>query len=95
MPTVAHRRAAGLVAQINSDSRATVEYMDFLLGKKVQEEKEDCPSIIVGGNGRIGKLLVQLGERRGYDDVIIGRGDPIPADHPGPIYGVPPPTRIP
>lgn len=84
-PVVARRRAA-VVAQVNSDSRVSTEYMDFLLGKKVQEEKEDCPSIIVGGNGRIGKLLVQLGERRSYDDLIIGRGDPIPKDHPGPIY---------
>jgi len=73
------------VLQINSDSRVTAEYFDYLLGRNQLEEKEDCPSIIVGG-GRIGGLLRELGERRSYDDVIIKRGDPIPADHPGPIY---------
>jgi len=74
--------------QINSDSRVTSEYMDFLLGKEKKQGNggEDCPSIIVGGKGRIGTLLAQLGERRSYDDLILGRGDPIPADHPGPIY---------
>ena len=45
----------------------------------------DQPSIIVG-QGRVGLLLAELGERRGLDDVIVKRGDPIPADHPGPIY---------
>lgn len=84
-PRTVRPRFTSPVAQINSDSRVTAEYFDFLLGRNQLEEKEDCPSIIVGG-GRIGGLLRELGERRSYDDVIIKRGDPIPADHPGPIY---------
>lgn len=45
----------------------------------------DQSSVIVG-QGRVGRLLAELGERKGYDDIIVRRGDPIPADHPGPIY---------
>lgn len=54
-------------------------------GRNQKDLTVDQPSIIVG-SGRIGTLLAQLGQRRGYDDLIIRRGDPIPADHPGPIY---------
>ena len=60
-----------------SDSRPTQEYMDFLLGRNVQEESEDCPSIIVG-DGRVGALLMDFGKRRDYEDILIRRGDPIP-----------------
>eukprot|EP00908_Phaeocystis_cordata_P008096 Transcript_18766.p1 GENE.Transcript_18766~~Transcript_18766.p1 ORF type:complete len:406 (-),score=42.40 Transcript_18766:174-1391(-) len=74
-----------VVSQVNSDSRATGEYMDFLLGKVTHDVKEDCPSVIVGG-GRIGSMLLDFGKRRSYDDVLVKRGDPIPADHPGPVY---------
>ncbi|KAL1530503.1 hypothetical protein AB1Y20_001404 [Prymnesium parvum] len=72
-------------AQVNSDSRATEEYFDYLLGRKKTAESEDCPSVIVGG-GRIGTLLLDLGSRRGYKDVLVGRGEAIPEDHPGPVY---------
>ena len=74
-----------VVAQVNSDSRVSAEYMDFLLGKLKYDVTEDCPSVIVG-NGRIGSMLLEFGQRRGYNDVLIKRGDPIPADHPGPVY---------
>ena len=51
--------------------------MDFLLGKKQMEDSEDGPSIIVGG-GRIGSLLADLGRRSGHEDLLVGRGDPVP-----------------
>ena len=79
------QRTSAPLAQVNSDSRATQEYMDFLLGRVKQEVTEDGPSVIVG-TGRIGTMLRGFGERRGYEDVLIKRGDPIPADHPGPVY---------
>lgn len=53
------------------------EYMDFLLGKNQQEDTEDCPSIIVG-DGRISAILADFGKRRGYEDLIVKRGEPIP-----------------
>lgn len=71
--------------QMNSDSRPTAEYMDFLLGRNVKDPTVDQPAIIVGG-GRIGQLLKELGERKGIADIVVRRGDPIPADFPGPIY---------
>ena len=74
-----------VVSQVNSDSRVTAEYMDFLLGKVKYDVKEDCPSVIVG-NGRIGSMLLEYGQRRGYDDICVKRGGLIPADHPGPVY---------
>mmetsp|Transcript_14470 Transcript_14470/g.39354 ORF Transcript_14470/g.39354 Transcript_14470/m.39354 type:complete len:354 (+) Transcript_14470:1-1062(+) len=82
-PTIA--RAPAPVGQMQSDSRPTAEYFDYLLGRNQKEATEDQPSTIIG-DGRIGTLLAQLGERRGFDDIIIKRGDPIPADHKGPIY---------
>ena len=74
-----------VVSQVNSDSRVSAEYMDFLLGKLKYDVTEDCPSVIVG-NGRIGSMLLEFGQRRKYNDVLVKRGDPIPADHPGPVY---------
>lgn len=82
---IAWRRIADAKAQINSDSRATQEYFDFLLGRNKQEESEDGPSIIVG-DGKIGTMLLDFGARNSHDDVIVRRGDVIPADHPGPVY---------
>jgi len=79
------RTGAAPIAQVNSDSRATQEYMDFLLGKVAQEATEDGPSVIVGG-GRIGTMLLDFGSRRGFDDTLVRRGELIPADHPGPVY---------
>lgn len=70
---------------MNSDSRATAEYFDYLLGKKRIDETEDQPSVIVGG-GRIGSMLLEFGQRRKYEDVLVKRGESIPADHPGPVY---------
>ena len=81
---VAHR-APVVTAQVNSDSRVTAEYFDFLLGRNKKNITEDGPSIIVG-QGKIGSMLLDFGSRNGYEDVVIKRGDPIPADHPGPIY---------
>lgn len=74
-----------VVSQVNSDSRVSAEYMDFLLGKVKYDVTEDCPSVIVG-NGRIGSMLLEFGQRRGYNDVLVKRGELIPADHPGPVY---------
>jgi len=51
--------------------------MDFLLGRNQREETEDCPSIIVG-DGRVGSMLAEFGARRGYEELLIKRGDPIP-----------------
>jgi len=79
------RTGSAPIAQVNSDSRATQEYMDFLLGKVAQEATEDGPSVIVGG-GRIGTMLLDFGSRRGFDDTLVRRGELIPADHPGPVY---------
>ena len=78
-------RRASIRMQVNSDSRSTQEYMDFLLGKVTNDVKEDCPSVIVG-NGRIGSMLLEFGQRRSYDDVLVKRGELIPEDHPGPVY---------
>ena len=39
--------------QMNSDSRPTQEYFDYLLGRNEQVTTEDGPSIIVG-EGKIG-----------------------------------------
>lgn len=78
-------RVGRVTAQVNSDSRATQEYMDFLLGNIKQEVTEDGPSVIVG-DGRIGSMLLEFGSRRGYEDVTVKRGELIPADHRGPVY---------
>ena len=71
--------------QVNSDHRPTQEYMNHLLGIIKNEVTEDGPSVIVGG-GRIGSMLLDFGQRKGFDDVLIKRGALIPADHPGPVY---------
>ena len=42
-------------------------------------------SVIVGG-GKIGSMLADFGSRRGFEDVIVKRGDLIPAEHKGPVY---------
>ena len=83
--SVTGRSLSQVRSQVNSDSRVSAEYMDFLLGKLKFDVTEDCPSVIVG-NGRIGSMLLELGQRRGYKDVLVKRGDPIPADHQGPVY---------
>ena len=51
--------------------------MDFLLGENQPEETVDVPSIIVG-DGRVGTLLAEFGKRRGFEDTLVKRGDPIP-----------------
>jgi len=69
--------------QVNSDSRPSQEYLQFLTtGAQEYPPLPDQPSIIIG-QGRIGSLLASLG---GGKDVIVKRGESIPADHPGPIY---------
>jgi hypothetical protein len=95
MLTMTHASNIGVVAppigrafalhMMQSDSRPTQEYFDYLLGRNKQETTEDGPSIIVGG-GRIGSMLLDFGQRRKYDDILIKRGDAIPANHPGPVY---------
>ena len=64
---VAHR-APVVTAQVNSDSRVTAEYFDFLLGRNKKNITEDGPSIIVG-QGKIGSMLLDFGSRNGYEDV--------------------------
>lgn len=64
-----------------SDPAAREEYFDYLEGRNQREETHDCKSTIVGA-GRVGTLLA----KHGYDDLILSRGDPIPADAPGPVY---------
>lgn len=83
--SVSRLRAPSPCCQVNSDGRPTQEYFDFLLGTKRSQKTEDCPSVIVG-SGRIGTMIREFGSRRGFDDVVVKRGDPIPHDHPGPIY---------
>lgn len=73
-------RPAARTAQpraMHSDSRPTREYMDYLLGENQPEETVDMPSIIVG-DGRVGTLLAEFGKRRGFEDTLVKRGDPIP-----------------
>lgn len=41
------------------------------------------PATIVGASGRIGNLFKSLG---GDADVLVGRGDPVPADGAGPVF---------
>jgi len=41
---------------------------------------------VIVGSGRIGSMLLGFGQRRGFDDVVVKRGNLIPADHPGPVY---------
>jgi hypothetical protein len=57
--------------------------MDFLSGKGGRVPTKDGPCVIVGGSGRIGRMLSNAGTA---DDVIVGRGDRIPPDAPGPVY---------
>jgi len=81
---LANLRTAAARAQVNSDSRVTEEYFDFLLDRNVKNVTEDGPSVIVG-DGKIGTMLADFGSRRGFEDTIVRRGDVIPADHPGPV----------
>lgn len=70
-----------LTMQTWSDPKAREEYFDYLEGRNQREDTHDCVSTIVGA-GRIGSLLA----KHGSGDLILRRGDPIPADAPGPIY---------
>ena len=40
-------------------------------------------------------MLRDFGERMGRDDLVVRRGDAIPADHPGPIYVCTPTEDLP
>jgi len=79
VPAAVPMARAPVLRMMHSDSRPTREYMDFLLGIAGADgaDSEDCPSIIVG-DGRVGGLLADFGARRGYDDILVKRGDPIP-----------------
>jgi len=85
MKPFAQRRSLSLLQMMHSSSRPTTEYFDYLLGRNQMEETVDQPSIIIG-DGRVGTMLREFGERRSFEDILIRRGDPIPADLPGPIY---------
>lgn len=76
------RRVAAPSMQVWSDPAVTQEYFDYLEGRNQREPTGDCRSTIVGGGGRIGSLLSSTE----MNDVVLSRGDPIPADAPGPIY---------
>lgn len=78
-PLAASRRAVRM--QTWSDPAVTREYFDYLDGRDQREAKTDCQSTIVGA-GRIGSFLV----KHGRNDLIIKRGESIPADAPGPVY---------
>jgi len=74
---------APAVRMMYSDSKPTIEYFDYLTNGEEFEDLDDMESIIVGG-GRIGSLLY---DRCGLEgDILLGRGDKIPEDFPGPIY---------
>ena len=47
------------------------------MGKGPEQETEDCGSIIVG-DGRVGSMLYEFGQRKGLDDILVKRMDRIP-----------------
>ncbi|KAJ1625961.1 hypothetical protein T492DRAFT_1035853 [Pavlovales sp. CCMP2436] len=66
-----------------SDSRPTIEYMEFLMDGGVVVELDDGPSLIIGG----GKLGTALLGPMGFDgDRLLKRGEPIPVDFVGAIH---------
>lgn len=65
-----------------SDPAVTKEYMDFLEGVNQRADTCDCTSTIVG-HGRIGNFLREMGSGK---DLVIGRGERIPENAPGPVY---------
>lgn len=65
-----------------SDPAVTREYMEYLSGINQRVDTTDCQSTIVG-TGRIGEFLKANGDGT---DLIIKRGEAIPADAPGPVY---------
>eukprot|EP00171_Calliarthron_tuberculosum_P013899 IDg13899t1 len=56
--------------------------MDFLTGENQREMATDCASTIVG-SGRLGNFLRTQGDG---SDLVVLRGEAIPADAPGPVY---------
>eukprot|EP00181_Compsopogon_caeruleus_P006714 CAMPEP_0184678524 /NCGR_PEP_ID=MMETSP0312-20130426/1282_1 /TAXON_ID=31354 /ORGANISM="Compsopogon coeruleus, Strain SAG 36.94" /LENGTH=334 /DNA_ID=CAMNT_0027127337 /DNA_START=1306 /DNA_END=2310 /DNA_ORIENTATION=+ len=72
----------GIRMQTWSSERPRLEYFEFLEGKtdSAITRAGDVPSVLVG-TGRIGNFL-----RTHPDDVVVGRGEKIPEDHPGPVY---------
>jgi len=56
--------------------------MNNIQGAWDEELPGDCPSTIIGASGRIGNLLASVGP----NDVLLNRGDSIPAGGTGPIY---------
>lgn len=66
-----------------SDPAVTQEYMDYLSGKGGHSPSKDGPSVIIGGEGRIGSLLASGGDGQ---DLLLRRGQKIPADASGPVY---------
>ena len=61
---------------VNSDSRPTQEYMDFLMGKGPEQETEDCGSIIVG-DGRV-ELALGVSAWGGGLRAVRRGGVPVP-----------------
>lgn len=77
------RRAAAGVRMMYSDSRPTIEYMEFLRDGEKWADCDDGAAIIVGG-GRLGSAL--YGKMGFEGDVLLRRGEPIPADFVGAVH---------
>ncbi|KAG8462558.1 hypothetical protein KFE25_010383 [Diacronema lutheri] len=76
-------RSSATVRMMYSDSRPTLEYMEFLRDGAKDENLNDGPALVVGG-GRMGSLLLGKG---GFDgDLLLRRGEPIPADFEGAVH---------
>ncbi|KAG5187675.1 hypothetical protein JKP88DRAFT_260250 [Tribonema minus] len=61
--------------QVWSDSRAVEDYKNLLAGK-APADTTDCASVIIGA-GKVGTALADMGLG---DDVVLRRGDAIPAE---------------
>mmetsp|Transcript_8789 Transcript_8789/g.11603 ORF Transcript_8789/g.11603 Transcript_8789/m.11603 type:complete len:371 (+) Transcript_8789:51-1163(+) len=81
MTKISSASVSNLKMAVWSDYGTTKDYMSKI-GQPEQELPGDCPSTIVGANGRIGNLLASVSPQ----DTLLGRGDTIPADGTGPIY---------
>jgi hypothetical protein len=84
--SVLRARAAPARARVRamfSDSRPTIEYMEFLRDGEKWGDLQDCASTIVGG-GRLGRAL--YGAMGFEGDVLLKRGESIPAGSTGPIH---------
>jgi hypothetical protein len=74
---------APAVRMMFSDSRPTIEYMEYLRDGDKFSDLTDCAALIVGA-GKLGKAL--HGAMGFEGDVLLGRGEAIPADWEGPVF---------